>query len=153
MSKTTDPLNRIKMWAAFATVPNQKEGTDWWEVTKGFAAGIGGGAWHFVEGLATFVWNGARHPVDTVVGIYRGVMGIVDNIRNGEYEEVIAKSFPELYKLAKHWDTLSDYEKGHLVGEVVGKYAAGTLTGALFAKLLKQLNPFKKKVVFRREPR
>jgi len=49
-----------------------------------------------------------------------------------------------LYQLATQWDNLSDYDKGYLIGKVIGQYGAGIATGAGIAKVLKQLKVARK---------
>ncbi len=109
------------------------------EFAKGVGVGIGDGAWNFAKGLGELLYNLVTSPIETAKGMYSGIKGMIDQIREGGLTEAARLMFPNLYKLISQWDCLSDYEKGKLIGQMIGEYGAMYLTGVGVGKLLNQL--------------
>ncbi len=112
---------------------------DPWNFTKGLAAGFGSGIADFFGGL----WNMIRHPWDTAVGIYEGAKALIAHLANFEWDDATKQLFPELYQLATQWSTLSDHDKGYLIGKVLGQYGSAALTTYGIIKIVKRLKAAK----------
>jgi Rhs family protein len=109
------------------------------DAAEGVAVGLASGAGGFVTGLAEFAWNILTSPIDTAKGMYSGIKQLIDTIVDGNLGEAARLLFPRLHKLITQWDCLSDYEIGKIIGEIIGEYGAGILTGIGAAKIISRL--------------
>jgi RHS repeat-associated protein len=105
---------------------------NWGQYGSGLLAGLGQGLGEFAGDLSMLLpWHWGE--------IYQGIKQLISHLWNMEWDEATKAAFPELYRLSKEWNYLSDYERGRLAGVAIAKYGAGILTGAGAAKLAGKL--------------
>lgn len=142
-----DPLNLGNGYSYASSNPwtyTDPYGDDALEMAGGITVGLGEGAWDFVGGLGELAWDLLWHPIDTTTGIVGGIEGLINTLTEEGLGEAFKDAFPKFGKLADCWDQLSDYEKGKLIGGLIGEEGAGILTGAGAIKLAKKLAALKK---------
>jgi hypothetical protein len=115
------------------------------EVAKfgaGMLAGLPGGIWSGITGLAHAILN-PRETKDAIAELIKMII----------YEDlgdVLAQVSPVLANLAYNWDRLSSYEKGKLVGRLIGDFGSTIVTPAGILKTLNRLRYLKRIVLMRK---
>lgn len=93
------------------------------------------------QGLSRALWAQIEHPIDTTVETVRELASAcyeaaedtyqyLQNLKKEDIEDICV----ELRKVYEDFDKLNDAEKGHLMGQVVGKYGTDALVGGAVAK-------------------
>jgi tetratricopeptide (TPR) repeat protein len=90
-----------------------------------------------VYGLCSSMWIFAQHPIDSTTQFANACYDIGNCInefrKNVDLEEI--ESYPiEIQRLYDQFDRLSESEKGHLVGYVVGRYGVDIFAGGTAIK-------------------
>ena len=102
-------------------------------MSAGIAVGIVSGAAHsgieFIpqilsscRGMGHGLWAFSKDPVGASQAFIQGVTQCVEYLRRYSSTKIIQDLVPELKELVQDYDQLSDYEKGNLMGRVIGKY-------------------------------
>lgn len=86
-------------------------------------------------GAFDLVW----HPIDSAKAIYNGVMSLINNLMNMDWSAAAQQLFPEIYQLITQWGTLSDYEKGELIGRIIFQYGVQIISAAGAARIVNQI--------------
>jgi RHS repeat-associated protein len=111
-------------------------GVDQAKFVAGMAAAIPSGIWSGITGLAHAVLN-PRETKDAVAELLKIII----------YEDlgdVVSQFSPILANLLNNWDRLSSFEKGKLVGRLIGDYGSTIVTPAGILKTLNRLRYLKR---------
>jgi hypothetical protein len=103
---------------------------------------------HSAYGIGQTLWATAQHPIDSsryfANSCYEFSECFVDYCRNLDWDKV-EEHADQLTTLYKHFDRLSDAEKGRLIGHIIGKFGIDAVAGVgLFKGINKGVEVCKK---------
>lgn len=127
------------------------------EMSAGIAAGIvkgsGEGLVEFLpetlsslHGLCHGLWAFCSHPIGASKEFVRAATNCVEYLKQHSTQQILQTIVPELRDLIQRYDQLGNFEKGELIGHVVGKYGtdifltAGSTTAIKYYRDLKRAN-------------
>ncbi len=118
-------------------------------IAAGIVVGSKGAALEFiptmvgtVQGLGAGIWALLNKPVATSKEFVHSAVQCIEYIRSHSTAEIIQDMVPELKTLLQNYDQLDDFQKGKLIGHVVGKYGTDiflTKQSVAFIKLCQNL--------------
>ena len=99
-----------------------------------------------VHGIGHGLWAFCSDPNSAVGDVVSTAIACVEYLKKTTILEVAQEMVPELRELVQNYDTLGDYEKGVLIGTVIGRYgvdiflAGGTVKAVKYCRNLKHAN-------------
>jgi len=132
----------------------------WLEITQlsaGIAIGVLEGGTHGVvdflpgvlgsiRGVGNGLWAFCTDPVGASQEFADAALHCVEYIKSHSSLEILQRMVPELQELIQNYDCLSDYQKGKLIGYVIGKYGidiflwSGSLKAVKYYQDLRRAN-------------
>ena len=116
-------------------------------LVQGFIGGLMIGAGGSLKGTGISIYELlTTDPRETIGGLIDGIRGLHSFIKeaDAELEELLFEVMPQLYQLIYQWDALSAFDRGLLIGQLVGKFGADFFTPGAFVKILRKLEILKK---------
>ena len=114
------------------------------ELAEGFIEGAGEGAWDMLADMANFGMDAFWNPIGAISGMIDGMGALVDQLSQGDLLGLLETMYPDIYKLVTKWDTLSDHDKGSLIGKIAAEEGLPALLGAGGGKLVAKLKKMRK---------
>ena len=94
------------------------------DFVQGLGAGLLSGAWGTLQGLADLAVNALVHPIDTFNGLTGGLEQMLGVIVNRDGRGFLQAVLPDAVELYDNYYFLNAYQKGELVGKVIGNVVA-----------------------------
>lgn len=94
------------------------------------------------SGLSSGLWAFCKSPLGATQDVANAAVKCYEYLKTHTPIEIVQTMVPELKELIQNYDQLADFEKGQLMGLIVGKYGTGILLakGATeYAKLYRNL--------------
>jgi tetratricopeptide (TPR) repeat protein len=96
------------------------------------------------QGLGAGIWALLKSPVDTSQEFVNAAVQCVEYIRSHSTFEVVQGMVPELRELIQNYEHLENFQKGRLIGQVVGKYGMDILLAKQSVAFFKAYQNLKK---------
>ncbi len=74
------------------------------------------------RGLGSGLWAFSKDPVGASQELVNAAVQCIDYLRSRPMTEIVKDMVPELKELVQNYDQLADFQKGKLIGHVIGKY-------------------------------
>jgi tetratricopeptide (TPR) repeat protein len=120
-------------------------------LTAGILEGIGRGSVEFLpeilnsaHGLSHGLWACCSNPVGASKTFVKASLSCIEYLRTHSSKEVLGLLVPELRELLEHYDQLGDFQKGHAIGQVIGKYGIDIFLTRGSATMVKRYRDLKR---------
>ncbi|MFX0209605.1 MAG: tetratricopeptide repeat protein, partial [Candidatus Hodarchaeota archaeon] len=97
-----------------------------------------------LQGLGHGLWSLVTNPKEVSVELVIACRNIIDFFSNHTPVEVLQTLVPELKQLIKKRDVLTDYQRGELIGCIIGRYGTDFLLIAGISKGVKSFRDLKR---------
>ncbi len=106
------------------------------EFGAGVLYGIPQGVYVSGKDLAHFAGEVAVRPIDTAYNVASAIGHLYELGRAGQWDLLKEALVPEIFELAKEWDTLTLFERGEKSSIIVSKYSADFLIPGSLVKVV-----------------
>ncbi len=120
-------------------------------VVMGILEGAANSATEFVpetlsslRGIGNGLWAFSKDPIGASVAFVEAATQCIEYLVENSSVQIAQDLVPELKKLIQNYDDLADFEKGKLIGYIIGKYGADILMCQYSVKAVKAYRNLKK---------
>lgn len=120
-------------------------------LTEGALKGVQVGTVEFVpsvlsslRGISLGLWAFAQAPKSTSRQLINDSYELILFLQEHSKEEIAQEVIPELKELVAKWDTLNDFERGHGIGFIIGKYGVDIFAGSQSVKCIQRYRALKR---------
>ncbi len=135
MGEYDKSIDDFKEFSSQAEAAPEKIPFSPYKFTKGFVKGLPKGVYDSGEGLALFVADAVKHPIQTTKQMYHAMDTLAQLVKDDKWGMIAEALSPEIHKLATEWDTLPSETRGELAGYALGKHGADILIPGAAAKI------------------
>lgn len=120
-------------------------------ITAGIIHGAGESALEFIpsmlgtlRGLTSGLWALTKDPLGASREFCNAAIQCMEYLKSHTQSEILQNMVPELKSLVQNYDQLSDFERGKLIGHVIGKYGMDIFLAKESATFIKAYRDLKK---------
>jgi hypothetical protein len=101
-----------------------------------------------LTGIGQGLWSFTCSPVFVSQDLMETCCLCVGYLRENSTEEIMQKIIPELRKLVEKWTRINDYDKGHKIGFIIGKYGIDIFACTTVLKIAKRYQTLRRSNAF-----